>query len=192
MLPADGATEQQPKRSRPPKKPGSSALTGLTLSVAAIAVAITVLVDQSTDVSWATYFAVALGVVTVGILVGTFFGRPGPLILVGLVLAPLLIISSLMPSAGMGEKVVNPVSAADLNGEYQHGFGPLRVDLTDVDDAEQLLGSTLTLENGAGEITVTIPDDLNVAVDAQVDGGRDPGLRPHGQRHGRHPRPTAR
>jgi phage shock protein PspC (stress-responsive transcriptional regulator) len=171
VLPADGAAEQKPERRRRPKKPGSSALTGLTLSVAAIAVAITVLVDQSTDVSWATYFAVTLGVVTAGILVGTFFGRPGPLILVGLVLAPLLIISSLMPSAGMGEKVVNPVTAAALNGEYQHGFGPLRVDLTNIDDPEQLLGSTVTLENGAGDITVTIPDDLNVAVDAQVDGG---------------------
>jgi phage shock protein PspC (stress-responsive transcriptional regulator) len=168
---ADGATEQKQERVRRPRKRRSSALTGLTLSVAAIAVAITVLVDQSTDVSWTTYLAVALGVVTVGLLVGMFFGGPGPLILVGLVLAALLIVGSLMPSAGMGEKVVNPVTAADVNGTYEHGFGPLRVDLTNVSDPEQLLGSTLTLENGAGDVTVTIPDDLNVAVDAQVDGG---------------------
>ncbi|MGH3473998.1 MAG: PspC domain-containing protein [Aeromicrobium sp.] len=171
VLPTDGTTDEQLETKPKDRKPGSSALTGLTFSITAIAIAITVLVDQSNDVSWATYFAVALGVVTVGILVGTFFGRPGPLILVGLVLAPLLIIASLMPSAGMGEKVVNPVTAAALNGEYQHGFGPLRVDLTDIDDADELLGSTLTLENGAGDITVIIPDDLNVAVDAQVDGG---------------------
>ena len=171
VLPPDGATEQKQQRVRRPKKRRSSALTGLTLSVAAIAVAITVLVDQSTDVSWTTYLAVALGIVTVGLLVGMFFGGPGPLILVGLVLAVLLIVGSLMPSAGMGEKVVNPVTAAAVNGTYEHGFGPLRVDLTDVSDPEQLLGSTLTLVNGAGDVTVTIPDDLNVAVDAKVDGG---------------------
>ena len=171
VLPADGATEQKPERVRRPKKPRSSALTGLTLSVAAIAVAITVLVDQSTDVSWTTYLAVALGVVTVGLLVGMFFGGPGPLILIGLVLAAVLIVGSLMPSAGMGEKVVNPVTAAGVNSSYEHGFGPLRVDLTHVSDPEQLLDSTITLENGAGDVTVTIPDDLNVAVDAQVDGG---------------------
>jgi phage shock protein PspC (stress-responsive transcriptional regulator) len=171
VLPADGATEQVQERVRRPKKRRSSALTGLTLSVAAIAVAITVLVDQTTDVSWTTYLAVALGVVTVGLLVGMFFGGPGPLILVGLVLAALLIVGSLMPSAGTGEKVVNPVTAAAVNGKYEHGFGPLRVDLTHVSDPEQLLGRTLTLENGAGDVTVTIPDDLNVAVDAQVDGG---------------------
>ncbi len=171
VSPADGATEQGPTRVRRPKKPRSSALTGLTLSVAAIAVAITVLVDQSTDVSWTTYLAVALGVVTVGLLVGMFFGGPGPLIFVGLVLATLLIVGSLMPSAGTGEKVVNPVTAAAVNGTYEHGFGPLRVDLTHVSDPQQLLGRTLTLENGAGDVTVTIPDDLNVAVDAKVDGG---------------------
>jgi len=153
------------------KRRGSSALTALTLSAAAIAVAITVLVAQSTDVSLSTYLAVALGVVTAGVLIGMFFGRPGALIVVGLILAASLIVASLMPSAGMGEKVVNPVTAAHVDGEYQHGFGPLRVDLSNVRDPEQLLGGTIALENGAGDITVTVPDDLNVAVDAQVDAG---------------------
>ena len=171
VLPAGHAAEQQPERKRQDKKPGSSALTGLTLSVAAIAVAITVLVDQSADVSWTTYIAVALGVVTAGVLVGTFFGRPGPLIPIGIVLAALLIVGSLMPSAGTGEKVVNPTTAAGVDGEYQHGLGALRVDLTDVDDVEQLLGSTIRIENGAGDIRVTVPDDLNVAIDAKVDAG---------------------
>jgi predicted membrane protein len=76
-----------------------------------------------------------------------------------------------MPNAATGEKVVNPETAAGVDGEYQHGLGVLKVDLTDVSDAEQLLGSTIQLENGAGEIQVTVPDDLNVAVDAQVDAG---------------------
>jgi phage shock protein PspC (stress-responsive transcriptional regulator) len=153
------------------KRHGSSVLTALTLSATAIAVAITVLVAQSTDVSWTTYLAVALGVVAVGLLIGMFFGRPGPLIVVGLILAVTLVIASLLPSAGMGEKVVNPVTAANVDGGYKHGFGPLRVDLSQVRDPEQLLGSTIDLENGAGDITVTVPDDLNVAVDAQVDAG---------------------
>ena len=153
------------------KRRGSSALTALTLSATAIAVAITVLVARSTEVSWSTYLAVALGVVTAGVLIGMFFGRPGALIVVGLILAANLVVASLMPSAGMGEKVANPVTAADVAGDYQHGLGPLRVDLSQVRDPEQLLGSTIDLENGAGDITVTIPDDLNVAVDAQVDAG---------------------
>jgi len=180
VVAADGTEDTLVEPISPPKtehgtatkrRRGSSVLTALTLSATAIAVAITVLVAQSTDVSWTTYLAVALGVVAVGLLIGMFFGRPGPLIPIGLMLTALLIVGSLMPSAGMGEKVVNPVTAAGVDGEYQHGFGPLRVDLSQVRDPEQLLGSTIDLENGAGDITVTIPDDLNVAVDAQVDAG---------------------
>ena len=172
VLPA-GSTDPSPKADakRAGRKPGSSALTGLTVSVAAIAVAITVLVAGTTDTNWTTYLAVALGVVTVGVLVGTFFGGPGPLILIGLILAVLLAFGSLMPSASTGEQVVRPVTAAGVDGEYQHGLGQLRLDLTDVVDPEQLLGSTIQLENGAGEIQVTVPDDLNVAIDAQVTAG---------------------
>jgi predicted membrane protein len=71
----------------------------------------------------------------------------------------------------MGEKSIRPLTAAGVEGEYEHGLGVLMLDLTSVDDPEQLLGSTIRLENGAGEIKVTIPHDLNVALDAQVDGG---------------------
>ena len=173
VLPADSASETKTRRevTRASRTPGSSALTGLTLSVAAIAVAITVLVSESTESNWTTYVAVALGVVAVGLLVGTFFGRPGPLIPIGIVLTAVLAVGSLMPSAGMGDKVVEPLSAASVDGTYEHGFGPLKLDLTHVNDAEQLLGSTIELENGAGDVTVTVPHDLNVAVDAQVDAG---------------------
>ncbi len=162
------ADQEQPKQKR---SRGSSALTGLTLSVAAIAVAFTVLADTGTDRDWTTYFAVALGVVTAGVLIGTFVGRAGPLIPIGLLLSALLAVGLLMPNAAMGDRRVSPTTAAGVDGEYEHGLGVLRLDLSNVQDAEQLLGSTIRLENGAGDIKVTVPADLNVAIDAAVDGG---------------------
>ena len=171
VLPADAADQKTTSTQRVNRPRGRGALTGLTLSVAAIAVAITVLVSESTEANWTTYIAVALGVVAAGCLVGTFFGRPGPLIPIGILLTILLAVGSLMPSAGMGDKVVDPLTAANVDGSYKHGLGGLRLDLTGVNDVEQLLGSTIELENGAGDITVTVPKDLNVAIDAQVDGG---------------------
>ncbi len=174
VLPADATPDQRPRREakkRASRPPGSSALTGLTLSVAAIAVAITVLASESTESNFTTYVAVALGVVAVGLLVGTFFGRPGPLIPIGILLTILLAVGSLMPSAGIGDKRVEPLTAASIDGSYRHGLGGLRFDLTHVNDADQLLGSTIELENGAGDITVTVPHDLNVTIDAQVDAG---------------------
>ncbi len=172
VLPAESTDPSATKfAKRPARQPGSSALTGLTLSVTAIAVAITVLVAEPTDPTWTIYPAVALAVITTGVLVGMFFGRPGPLILIGLVVAVVLAIGSVMPSNGMGDKSIRPLTAAGVDGEYEHGMGVLRFDLTSVDDPEQLLGSTIRLENGVGEIKVTVPQDLNVAVDAQVDAG---------------------
>jgi phage shock protein PspC (stress-responsive transcriptional regulator) len=156
----------------PKRAPGSSALTGLTLSVAAIAVAITVLVDDTNaDPSWTTYFAVALIVVTAGVLIGTFIGRAGPLIPVGLLLSVLLAVGLAVPSPAMGDRRVTPTTAAGVDGTYEHGLGTLRLDLSGLEDDEQLLGSTIQLENGAGDIKVTVPDGLNVAVDAEVDAG---------------------
>lgn len=168
-----GPTPPTAPAKRPkPRTPGGMVLTGLTLSIAAIAVAITVLVDgPGSDPSWTTYVVVALGVVTAGVLVGMFFGRPGPLIPVGLLLTLMLAVGLLMPSPGMGDKRIAPTSASALEGEYKNGLGTIRLDLTHLTDAEQLLGSTIRLENGAGDIKVTVPDDLNVAIDAEVDAG---------------------
>ena len=154
-------------------RPGSSALTGLTLSVAAIAVAITVLVAEASD-GVALDDLLRRGARRRGrrLLVGTFFGRAGPLIPIGLLL-----------TARAGRRLADAerrhgrrrsstrTTAAAVDGQYKHGLGQIELDLTDVDDPEQLLGSTIRLENGAGEIKVTVPDDLNVAIDAQVDAG---------------------
>lgn len=170
VLPAaDDATVASP---RPREPRGSSALTGLTLSVAAIAVAITVLVDQANDgVGWTAYIAVALGVVAAGLLLGSFVGRPGPLVPIGLVLTAALAFGSMLPSAATGQRIVTPASAGDVVGVYGHGMGELEVNLADVRDPEQLLGSTVRIEHGMGELRVIVPDDLNVAVDAAVRAG---------------------
>src|SRR5690606_1333304 len=96
-----------PAATKPPKPrtPGGMVLTGLTLSIAAIAVAITVLVDgPGSDPSWTTYIVVALAVVTTGVMVGMFFGRPGPLIPVGLLLTFMLAVALLLPSPAMGDR----------------------------------------------------------------------------------------
>jgi hypothetical protein len=153
-------------------KDRSSGLTALTLSVAAIAVAITVLVAQATDgIDWTTYVAIALGVVAAGLLVGTFYGRPGPLVPIGILLAIVLAVGSLMPNGAIGERIYTPASAGEVDGSYEHGVGRLELDLTGVTDAAQLTGSTVSVKNGIGETRVIVPDDLNVAIDADLRAG---------------------
>lgn len=168
----EGAVERQQATAPERRKDRSPGLAVLTLSVAAIAVAITVLVGQATDgIDWTTYIAIALGVVAVGLLVGTVFGRPGPLVPVGLLLAVVLAIGSLMPNGAMGERIYTPGSASEVVGSYEHGVGKLELDLTGVTDASQLTGSTVRVHNGIGETRVIVPHDLNVVVDADLRAG---------------------
>jgi phage shock protein PspC (stress-responsive transcriptional regulator) len=150
----------------------SPALTVLTLSVAAIAVAVALLVAQASDgTDWTTYVAVALAVVSVGLLVGTRFGHAGPLVPIGGLLAIALAIGTLLPSPAIGERSYDPLSASDVSGSYEHGIGKLVLDLGDLPDADQLTGSTVRLKNGIGELRVIVPGDLNVVVDAELEAG---------------------
>ncbi|WP_187271957.1 PspC domain-containing protein [Aeromicrobium terrae] len=150
----------------------SPALTVLTLSVAAIAVAVALLIAQANDgTDWTSYVAIALAVVSVGLLVGTRFGQAGPLVPIGGLLAVALAVGTLLPSPALGERRYDPLSAADVNGSYEHGIGKLQLDLADLTDADQLTGSTVSLENGIGEMRVIVPSDLNVVIDAELEAG---------------------
>jgi hypothetical protein len=151
---------------------GLVTLAASGLAVAAIAVAVTLLIAQADDgTDWTTYVAVALGVVSVGLLVGTRFGQAGPLVPIGGLLAIALAIGTLLPSPAIGERSYDPLSASDVVGSYEHGIGKLQLDLGDLTDAELLTGSTVKLENGIGETRVIVPNDLNVVVDAELEAG---------------------
>ncbi|TGN34297.1 PspC domain-containing protein [Aeromicrobium chenweiae] len=155
-----------------PRETRSHALLGLTLSVAAIAVAATVIYDVTQhDVPWTTYVAVALAVVAVGLLVSTFFGNGGGLIAVGSLLAIGLAVGSLLPNGRLGAQQTTPSVASAVDAHYRHGVGLLEVDLTRVTDPEELLGRTITLDAGIGQTRVIVPDGLAVRVDADLRAG---------------------
>ena len=150
----------------------SWALTLLTVSVAAIAIAATAIYDAYNDgTDWTTYVAVALGVVAVGLLVSTLFGNGGPLIGIGVLLAIALAIGSVLPNGKIGTQTPSPVTAAQVDQHYRHGVGLMEVDLTRVSNPGALLGRTVEIESGIGETKVIVPDELNVEVTSQLDAG---------------------
>lgn len=154
---------------RLPPERRSWALTVLALSVTAIAVAVTRLVADSRDgAPWTTYVAIALTVVAVGVLVSTFVGDGGPLILLGLLLAATLGLGTLLPDARVGAQELTPPSATEVSTTYEHGIGLLELDLTEVRDPDALLGRRLSLDSGVGQVRVLVPNGLNVAVDARL------------------------
>ena len=154
------------------RQPKSKALTLLTLSLIAIGVAITrIYADTNDDVGWTTYVAVALAITGVGLVIGTFWGHGGPLIALGLVLGLALAIGSVIPNGRIGEQSPTPTTAAGVDSSYEHGVGLLELDLTDVADPTELLGRTITLDNGVGQTKVIVPEGLNVTIDGELELG---------------------
>jgi hypothetical protein len=177
--PADASTDTllldgTPARthSRTPRGARSHRLLGLTASLTAIALAVTLVYDEvRQDLPWTTYVAVALAVVGVGLLIGTFHGNGGGLVLIGALLAATLTVGSALPDGRIGTQRTAPVSAANVAARYRHGFGLLKLDLTGVSDPDALLGRTVTLDGGIGLARVVVPAGLPVRVDADIRAG---------------------
>jgi phage shock protein PspC (stress-responsive transcriptional regulator) len=147
-------------------------LTLLTVSVAAIAVAATAIYDAYNDgPNWTAYVAVALGVVAIGLLVCTLFGNGGPLIGLGVLLAIALSIGSVLPTGKIGDQRPEPLTASQVDQHYKHGIGLLELDLTEVSNPAALLGRTVEVESGVGQIKVIVPQGLNVEINSRLDAG---------------------
>lgn len=164
------AEEIAKHEARPPRSP---ALMGLTLSAAVIGVAITWIVDLSgTNVEWTAYVAVALSVVAVGTLVGTFLGDAGVLMVVGTALVLTLGVGSLPLAGGIGQKVYEPETIVGVKSTYELGAGELIVDLTNLDNPEDLAGRTIRVRGSFGHTAVRLPDNIAVRVDAHLGAGQ--------------------
>lgn len=154
------------------EKPGSGwspALFLITISSIAIAWGgIWLWALENTRVDASTYFASALGIIAIGLLVGTKIGNAGLLVPVGLIAAAGLAISSVAPSGTSGQLHVTPESANEVPSVIDFGAGQLWVDFSGIDDVAELEGQRIQIDSGAGEVRVVVPDDLDVEVDASV------------------------
>jgi phage shock protein PspC (stress-responsive transcriptional regulator) len=116
------------------------------------------------------YPALALGIVGVMLVVGSFWGRAGGLILLGL-LTTVGLAGATAADEWEGERVTHaPTTAAQVDDVYDFGAGELTLDLTGVRDLETLDGQDIRVEGGVGQIELVLPDGLDVTVDGEVGG----------------------
>lgn len=146
-------------------------LFGVTLALGALALGVLGLLEASgVAVADGAYPALALTVVGLMLVVGSVYGRPGGLILLGVVCCVVLAAVSVAQPRFDGERnlEVTPTSADQLEDAYDVPAGRIAVDLTDVDDLDQLDGRTLDLSANAGELLIVVPDGLTVDLDADI------------------------
>ncbi|WP_030485157.1 PspC domain-containing protein [Nocardioides aequoreus] len=173
-----------------PPPPPRQRRTGLvlfwpTLAAVVLALGVLGLVDVSYDVPVSAYAALTLAVIGLGLLVGAFAGRPGGLIALGLVAAVGLAATSAADSVDAfgpyRQQVVAPATTAPIDardGTYLVDSGDFTLDLTRLDDLDELDGRTLTVQMDVGELSVVLPEGLNADVtttlryagEASVDG----------------------
>ncbi len=169
MPPTPGAPAPQPPRpKRGPK------LFGFTLALVAVALGTLGLYDVSGgDVLASAYPALALAVVGLMLVVGAFVGRAGGLVLLGIVAAVALAITSVVDSGvGRGDDRLNatPLSTSELKPTYYVESGRVVLDLSEISNPEDLAGRSIEVGARAGELLVVLPEGVRTDIDADIDG----------------------
>ena len=165
----------QPPAYVPPPRPRRTGLVLFwpTLALIAIGLGSLGIYDISSPVTISAYAALALTITGVMLLVGAFVGRPGGLIALGLAGGLALMVTSIVGAATGGdvdnrEIDVRPMTSAALGTNYHVSTGDIQIDLSSIRDLDALDGRKLYVSLNAGEITVLVPEGLNVDVDADI------------------------
>lgn len=162
---------------KPPPGP-KSRLGRLTFFTAVVAVGALGVADVSgVAVPLAAYPVTVLAIAGLGLVVGAWWGRARGLIALGIVSALLVVpfvtwdwIASTEPFGDSDEftdVTYTPTTLSEVDGHVlEHGAGQVVYDLTDVD----FLGTSadLSLQLGAGELTVLVPEGVTVNLDGTV------------------------
>ncbi len=117
------------------------------------------------------YPALALAITAVMLVVGSFWGRAGGLIALGLVAALATAGAAVSDNFDAGDRSYTPTDAADVRDSYDFGGGQFTLDLSEVSDVEALDGRDIAIDGVGGQIEVIVPDGMDVDVKTQVVGG---------------------
>lgn len=167
-----------PLRPKPPKPPKErSALGAATFSLIPVVIGLVAIADLTNlfTVKPSTYFAAVLLVIALGLLVGTWLGRARWLIFIGLAMAMAVGISTIAEhqaslDGNRGADVVwQPATIEGVRDDYRFPFGDATLDLTRVDFTGQ--NKVVSVNVNAGELTVLLPSDVDVAARVDVDAG---------------------
>jgi phage shock protein PspC (stress-responsive transcriptional regulator) len=129
------------------------------------------------DPTVAAYFALALGVIGVGMIVASLFGRVRGPVTLGILLAIGLLVSSIAGNVHArfygDETVYRPTSIADLNTNFDNNIGKTTLDLRQL-DFSKAPAESISVRVNVGAIRVLLPPNVDATITGQVDvGGAD-------------------
>lgn len=162
---------REPRRSRNPRRRGPL-LFFFTLALVALAEGVLGVVDLAgVPVTGSAYPALALGIIALMLVIGSFWGRAGGLIALGLVAA--------LATAGatVGDRFPDdhhtyvPTEPGAVDDSYDFGGGEFLLDLSAISDVDALDGRDITVDGVGGRVEVVVPDGMDVDVTTEVVAG---------------------
>jgi phage shock protein PspC (stress-responsive transcriptional regulator) len=159
---------------QPPRRPRRTGIIWFWPTLALIAIGLGVLgvYDADHAVAHGAYPALALTIIGAMLVVGSFRGRPGGLILLGILASLSLAASTAVgDSFGTDARQIHavPTTAAAVQPAYEASVGQIELDLTQVRNPAELAGRSIDLDLRTGEIRVIVPRGLNVDVEADIE-----------------------
>jgi phage shock protein PspC (stress-responsive transcriptional regulator) len=156
---------------RNPRKRGPI-LFFFTLALIALAEGVLGVVDLAgVPVADSAYPALALGIIALMLIVGSFWGRAGGLIALGLVAA--LFTAGATASSHFPDEhlTYTPATAAEVEDTYDFTGGEFLLDLSEVADVDALDGRDIAIDAVGGRVEVVVPDGVDVDVTSEVVAG---------------------
>lgn len=166
------ATRRKPARERR-ERPPKSMLGRLTMATLLVVVSAMSLFELAgtTHFQPLAYAAAAMVVVAGGLLVGAVVGRARWLFAIGLMLLPLLVFTSLLPSVdnwSVGTSTNRPLAVGDVSSSYSLGIGELTIDLRELNASELAAVGRIEAAVLLGELTVLLPARVGAVVETSV------------------------
>ncbi|WP_182920368.1 PspC domain-containing protein [Nocardioides cavernaquae] len=163
--PAKGYRWQRDPRKRGPK------LFWIAIPLIALALGTLGVVDLAgAGVIDAAYPALALAIIAVLLLLGSFWGRAGGLILLGLLLVPITAATTAAGEIETDTLTYKPLTYAEIpEFGYRLGAGEMVIDLTAMDPKE-LDGRRLEVNMDFGRMEIIVPDDVDVEATSWIHG----------------------
>ncbi|HEX3220972.1 MAG TPA: PspC domain-containing protein [Nocardioides sp.] len=179
--PPSYAAPEQPRPVNPRKN--GPILFWFALGTMAVALGALGVADLAgADIAPSAYPATVLGLSAAWLLLGSFFGRAGGLILVGLVAAAATVGSTFADHWDPHSSTVVPADAAAVHSTYSMDVGEIVLDLTAVSDPQALDGRQITVDGNVGHLDIRVPAGVSVVSENHVTGigginafGRDAG-----------------
>jgi len=173
-----------PEQPRPvnPRKRGPI-LFWFALAVIAVALGTLGIADLAgADVAPSAYPATALAVSAVFLLIGSFYGRAGGIVLVGLLAAATTVGTTIADRWDPHTTTYVPVDSSQVRDSYTMDVGEVVLDLSAVSDPAALDGREITVHGNVGHLDIRVPGNLTVVANSHVSGiggisafGRDSG-----------------